>query len=96
MKHKIHIPEHVQKKWAEMTERNDHTGVLWEIACFFSYAEFKYEEFEKIADKLAWVIKERDRIGYLSGDILRERDGAFDSLKALIIEGYGMEVWKQL
>lgn len=96
MKHKIHIPKHVQERWAEMTDRNDHTGVLWEIACFFSYAEFKYKEFEKIADKLSWIIKERDRAGSISGNLLREWEDAYDGLRALVVEGYGLEVWKQL
>ncbi len=89
---KIHIPAHVVAKWKDMTERNDHTTVLWEIACFFSYAEYKYQEFEKLADLLAWVLRERDRQGCLMGNALREKIEAYYKLHDLVEEGYGLEV----
>lgn len=88
--HKIHIPAHVVAKWEDMTERNDHTTVLWEIALFFSYAEYKYKEFEKLADLLAWVLRERDRQGCLTGAALREKIDAYHKLQELVIEGYGV------
>ena len=96
MKHKIHIPAHVIAKWEEMTERNDHTGVLWSIACFFSYANYRYDDFDKLAERLARVLNERDRAGCLIGANLKEWEDCYDELKALIIEGYGEEVWRKV
>ncbi len=94
--HKIHIPAHVVAKWNDMTERNDHAGVLWEVACFFSYAEFKHEEFEKLADILAWVLRERDRHGYLTEAALKEKTDAYYKLKNLIGDGYGVQTLRKI
>ena len=94
--HKIHIPAHVIAKWGDMTERNDHSTVLWEIACFFSYAEYKYQEFEKLADVFAWVIRERDKHGYIPESAYEERRAAYYKLRDLITAGYGPETFREI
>lgn len=96
MKHKIHIPAHVIAKWEEMTERNDHTGVLWEIACFFSYANYRYDDFDRLADRFARILREMERAGCMTGANLKDRIEAYDELLALVIEGYGEEVWRKV
>lgn len=93
---KIHLPEYIIAKWADMTERNDHTGVMFEIASFFSEADYRYKDFERLAEAFSRVMEKRDRNGGLNAEAVEERGAAYAELKALIIEGYGEEVWKML
>lgn len=93
---KIHLPEYIIAKWADMTERNDHTGVMFEIASFFSEVDYRYKDFERLAEAFSRVMEKRDRNGGLDAEAVEERGAAYAELKALIIEGYGEEVWKML
>lgn len=94
--HRINLPAHVLLKWEDMTERNDHTTVLLEIALFFSYAEYQYKEFERLAGVLNWILTERNKIGCLTGEPIKASIKVYEELKALITEGYGPEVWAKI
>lgn len=89
----IDIPTRTINRWSNLTDDNYHSEVRRDIAKHFAKSD---ESFKQLADEFAAIVKEHNRVGYLSSELSDRRDRAEEEMMRRIRDEYGEETYRKV